>query len=174
MWEEKEVTTGLQDGSHEWVNLLACICVDRSALPPSLIDQSPSESLQSSWVEDIKEGEHSDFIASSLSGWKNNKIGVAWLKQVFDWFNRSKSYSSYRSLLLDSHGSHVTQGVIEYCDQNKILLMIFPPHATHTLQPLDVVMFEPFSTVYSKELSNYLHNSKGLLTVNKGDLFPLS
>ena len=173
MWERKEVTAGLQDGSREWVTLLACICADGSALPPSLIFQSTSGDLQASWVEDIKEGEHSVFVTSSPSGWTNNEIGVAWLKQVFDRFTRSKSYSSYRLLLLDGHGSHVTQEFLEYCDQNKILLCIFPPHSTHTLQPLDVVMFKPLSTAYSKELSNYLHNSQGLLSVKKGDFFPL-
>jgi hypothetical protein len=34
-------------------------------------------------------------------------------------------------------------------------------------------MFKPLSTTYSKELSNYLHNSQGLLSVKKGDFFPL-
>ncbi|KAF7577040.1 hypothetical protein PtrM4_012800 [Pyrenophora tritici-repentis] len=34
-------------------------------------------------------------------------------------------------------------------------------------------MFKPLSTAYSKELSNYLHNSQGLLSVKKGDFFPL-
>jgi hypothetical protein len=62
---------------------------------------------------------------------------------------------------------------IEYCDQHKILLAVFPPHSTHTLQPLDVVMFKPLSTAYSKELSDYLHHSQGLLSVKKGDFFPL-
>ena len=32
--------------------------------------------------------------------------------------------------------------LIDYCNDNKILLAIFPPHATHTLQPLNVGMFK--------------------------------
>ena len=159
MWDRKEVTTSLQDGSREWITLLACVCADGSALPPSLIYQSASGGLQSSWVEDIKEGDHSAFITSSLSGWTNNEIGVAWLKQVFNRFTRSKSHSSYRLLLLDGHRSYVTQKFLEFCIKNKILVAIFPPHSTHTLQPLDVVMFKPLSTAYLKELSNYLDSS---------------
>jgi hypothetical protein len=62
---------------------------------------------------------------------------------------------------------------IKYCDANKILLVIFPPHSTHSLQPLDVVMFKPLSTAYSNELLLYLHQSQGLLTVKKGDFFLL-
>ncbi|KAF7577039.1 hypothetical protein PtrM4_012790 [Pyrenophora tritici-repentis] len=77
MWEKKEVTTALQDGSREWVTLLACICADGLALPPGLIYQSTSGGLQLSWVQDISEGEHSAFITSSPLGWTNNEIGVA-------------------------------------------------------------------------------------------------
>tara|TARA_R110002003_G_scaffold2994_1_gene24748 strand:+ start:5136 stop:5402 length:267 start_codon:yes stop_codon:yes gene_type:complete len=62
---------------------------------------------------------------------------------------------------------------IEYCDNNKILLAIFPSHATHRLQPLDVVMFKPLSSSYSKELTAYLHRSQGLLSLAKGDFFLL-
>jgi hypothetical protein len=65
--------------------------------------------------------------------------------------------------------SHLTMDFIEYCDQHKILLAVLPPHATHTLQPLDVGMFGPLSTAYSTELSNYLYRSHGILPVQKGD-----
>jgi hypothetical protein len=62
---------------------------------------------------------------------------------------------------------------INYCHDHKILLLVFPPYATHTLQPLDVGMFKPLSTAYLTELSSHLHRSQGLLPVTKGDFFPL-
>ncbi|KAF1940348.1 hypothetical protein EJ02DRAFT_303143, partial [Clathrospora elynae] len=34
-------------------------------------------------------------------------------------------------------------------------------------------LFGPLSRAYSQELTTYLHNSQGLLTVKKGDFFPL-
>ena len=37
---------------------------------------------------------------------------------------------------------------IEYCNDNKILLFVLPPHATYTLQPLDVYMFKPLLNAY--------------------------
>ena len=64
-------------------------------------------------------------------------------------------------------------GFIQYCDKNKILLAIFPPHSTHTLQPLDVSMFKPLSTAYSNELSAFLERSQGPSPIKKGDFFPL-
>jgi hypothetical protein len=173
MWEKKEVTAAVQDGSREWITVQACICADGSALPPSVIFQAANKAIQSTWVEDIEVEKHSVSVASSPSGWTNNDLGLAWLEQVFNRYTKPKARQSYRLLILDGHGSHLTMDFIDYCDQNKILLMVFPPHSTHTLQPLDVVMFKPLSTAYSTELSTYLHRSQALLPIKKGDFFPL-
>jgi hypothetical protein len=142
-------------------------------LPPSLIYQSDASAIRSSWVEDIKAVEHSVHVTSSPSGWINNDIGLAWLEQVFDRYTKEKARQSYRLLILDGYGSHVIMDFIEYYDQNKILLAIFPLHSTHTLQPLDVCMFKPLSQAYSNELSAFLERSQGLSLIKKGDFFPL-
>jgi hypothetical protein len=92
---------------------------------------------------------------------------------VFDRCTQEKTRRSYRLLVLDGHGSHVTMDFINYCDQNRILLVVLPPHSTHTLQPLDVAMFKPLAAAYSAELSEYLHRSHGLASITKGDFFPL-
>jgi hypothetical protein len=118
---------------------------DGSHLPPSLICQSVTSAIQSSWVEDIKANEHSVHITSSPPGWTNNYIGLAWLEQVFDRHTKEKARQSYRLVILDRHGSHVIMDFINYCDQNKILLAVFTSHSTHTLQPLDICMFKPLS-----------------------------
>jgi hypothetical protein len=76
-------------------------------------------------------------------------------------------------LILDSHGSHITMDFINYCNQNKILLAMLPPYLTYTLQPLNVVMFKPLLTAYSKELTIHLYNGQGLSVIKKGDFFPL-
>jgi hypothetical protein len=173
MWEKKEVTAAIQDSNREWISVLACVCADGSHLPPSLIYPSASGLIQSSWVEEIEPGKHSVHVTSSPSGWTNNDIGLAWLKQVFDRYTKEKARRSYRLLILDRHGSHITMDFIEYCDQNKILLMICPLHSTHMLQPLDVVMFKPLSTAYSNELSAFLERSQCLSPITKSDFFPL-
>ena len=92
---------------------------------------------------------------------------------MFDPATKPKARSSYRLLLMDGHHSHITMDFINYCDQNKILLAIFPPHSTHTLQPLDVGLFKPLSTAYSNELSSFMDISQGLLPITKSHFFPL-
>ena len=62
---------------------------------------------------------------------------------------------------------------IKYCDQNKILLAVYPPHSTQTLQPLDVVMFKPLTTAYSNKVAGFIERSQGLTSISKRDFFPL-
>jgi hypothetical protein len=45
---------------------------------------------------------------------------------------------------------------IDYCDWNRILLAVYPPYSTHTLQPLDVVMFKLFSSAYSNQVAAFM------------------
>jgi hypothetical protein len=156
----------------EWIIILACVGADGEALPPGIIYQAANGNIRSSWVEDITT-EHSIFVTSSPSGWTNNDVGLAWLEQVFDRSTKRKAGRSYQLLILDGHGSHITMDFIKYCNNHRILLCILAPHSTHTLQPLDVVLFKPLSSSYSKGLFNDLHKTQGLVSVKKGDFFPL-
>ena len=170
VWASKERTAAVQDGNREWITLLACVCASGDALPPALIYQGTS-GLQSSWVDAVEVGKHQVFFSNSATGWTNNDIGLAWLEQVFDRYTKQKARRDYRLLIVDGHGSHVTTDFIDYCDGNRILLAIFPPHSTHSLQPLDVVLFAPLSKYYSQELDRYLQLSQGLTRVTKADFF---
>jgi hypothetical protein len=173
LYEEGKINAHIQDGNREWITLLACICADGSALAPSLIYQSTSGSIQDSWLQAFNPDDHRVHFASSPSGWTNNELGLAWLKQVFDRSTKLKAGRSYRLLILDGHGSHLTMDFIECCDRNRILLAIYPPHSTHTLQPLDVVMFKPFSSAYSAEVAAFMERSQGFTSMSKRDFYPM-
>ena len=71
--------TTIQDGSRQWITLLACICADGSCLEPALIYQSASGSIQDTWLQALDPDIHQIRISSSPSGWTNNEIGLAWL-----------------------------------------------------------------------------------------------
>jgi hypothetical protein len=47
-WELKQVRAALQDGSQEWVTVVATICADGSTLPPALIYSLANCTLQAS------------------------------------------------------------------------------------------------------------------------------
>ena len=92
---------------------------------------------------------------------------------MFNRGTKAKAQSSYRLLILDGYGSHVTIDFIKYCDQNRILLAVYPPYSTYTLQPLNVVMFKPLATGYSNEVAGFMERSQGLTSMSKRDFFPL-
>jgi hypothetical protein len=94
---------------------------------------------------------------------------------VFDWYTKQKARNGrdWRLLILDGHASHMTKVFIDYCYAHRILLCVFPPHATYSLQPLDVVMFKPLSSAYKVELEAHLARGQGLVQMRKGDFFPL-
>ena len=173
MYEAGKLRSILQDGNREWVTVLACICADGSDLEPSLIYQSDSGNLQDTWLQAFEPDIHRIRFSASPSGWTNNEIGLAWLKDVFDRNTRAKARHSWRLLIVDGHGSHVSMEFIEYCSAHKILLFIYPPHSTHTLQGLDVVMFKPLSSKYSDGISTFMENCQGLTSMSKRDFLPL-
>jgi hypothetical protein len=79
-------------------------------LPPSLVYQSPSCTLQSSWAADIEPGKHDVFVTPSPRRWANQDVGLSWLEQVFDRCTRQKARRGrdWRLLIVDGHGSHLT------------------------------------------------------------------
>jgi hypothetical protein len=92
---------------------------------------------------------------------------------VFNPSTKAKARLSYRLLILDGYGSYLTMDFIEYCYQNKILLMIYPPYSTHTLQPLDVVMFKPLLSAYSDQVAAFMERCQGLTSMSKRDFYPM-
>ncbi len=133
LFGRRQYKQSLHDGNREWVTLLAAICADGSHLPPGIIFPAAGRAVQASWVHSINPAKHSIHFTTSPNGWTNNDLGLTWLEQVFDRYTKAKARRRWRLLIIDGHGSHVTKAFIDYCDRHKILLMIFPPHATHTL-----------------------------------------
>jgi hypothetical protein len=173
VWVKGGCRAPVQDGNREWITVLPTICADGTALPTGIIFQAENGNIRDTWVNDLTVNEEQLFVTSSPSGWSSNEIGLAWLTDVFDRHTKEKCRRSYRLLIMDGHGSHITKPFIDYCHQNRILLAIYPPHSTHTLQPLDVVLFKPLSTAYSSELRRQTYRSQGLMPVVKSDFIPL-
>jgi len=141
-----------QDGSREWITVVATICADGTTLPPLLTYDSISGSIQDSWVQDFRSNEHQAWFTSSPSGWTSDEVGFKWLKAMFDKNTQDKAARDWRLLFVDGHRSHVTLKFLEWAQQHKILVAVYPPHSTHRLQPLDVGSFAPLAIFYSQLL----------------------
>ena len=172
-YKRNHARQSLHDGNREWITLIACICGDGTTLPPSLIFQADSPNIQSTWVSDVDKKKHSVYTTVSPSGWSNDDAGLGWLEQVFNPATKAKARRSWRLLIMDGHGSHLTIDFLTLCAEQRILVLIFPPHSTQSLQPLDVCCFSPLATYYTQALTRHLHGSQGLTPIKKGDFFKL-
>jgi hypothetical protein len=65
LYKEGKRRSTIQDGSQEWIMLLACICADGSSLEPALIYQLTSGSIQDSWLQALDHETHQVRIFSS-------------------------------------------------------------------------------------------------------------
>jgi hypothetical protein len=172
-YEHSSLKKRLQDGNRGWITTITCICADGSSLSPSLIYQAVSGKIQNTWLQDFKAEDHKCFFASSRPVWTNDELGFAWLRDIFDRETKGKARRRWRLLILDSHGSHLTMKFTKFCEENKIHIMTYPPHSTHTLQPLDVGILSPLAQAYSKQLEAFMHDYQGLSSIPKRDFFRL-
>merc|ERR1712070_161628 len=162
-----------QDGNREWITVVATICADGTRLPPALIYKAVSCNLQDTWLKDFEPEEHDCHFASSPNGWTSDELGYSWLTGLFEKETASKARRSHRLLFVDGHGSHVNAKFLDWCEQHKILLAVYPPHSTHRLQPLDVSVFAPLANYYSQALDDLVRRSEGHTSISKRDFFSL-
>ena len=163
----KKTLGSSQDGSREFISLLATICADGSALTPALIYQGDSYDLQDTWLEDYDCSSDGAYFAVSKKGWTNEELGLSWLSKLFEPITRKKTGNARRLLIIDGHSSHLNMKFIELCDNHGIILAILPPHSTRRLQPLDVGIFSPLSTAYSNQIDHLIQSSQGFSRVTK-------
>jgi DDE superfamily endonuclease len=171
-YKRGRIRNAQQDGSREFISLLACVCADGTATPPALIYQGASNDLQTTWLEDLKERDKAYFTASK-NGWTNNELGLAWLRRFHEDTQHKSGRSRRRLLILDGHSSHVNMAFISLADSFRILILILPPHSTHRLQPLDVGLFGPLAKAYSKRLDAYTHGGLGWVSMTKRLFWPI-
>lgn len=163
-----------QIGNRTWISIIATICADATYLPPAIIYQR-TNNLSSSWLKDFKPKEYKVFFTSTPFGFINKDLAYKQLTKVFNENTKRKAgYSRHwRLLQVDSHNSHLNLKFLSWCANNKILVAVFPPHATHRLQPLDVSLFRPFAVHYSQQLERWIYTIGGSFTILQKDFFSL-
>jgi hypothetical protein len=77
LMEKQKLLGTSQDGSREWITLLATICAAGSSLPPALIYKAVSGDLQDSWLQDYDLDKHPYWFASSPNGWTSNELSLS-------------------------------------------------------------------------------------------------
>ncbi|CAF4516894.1 unnamed protein product [Rotaria sp. Silwood2] len=78
----------------------------------------------------------------------NQNLFYQWFKQVF--VEQTKNTPRPLLLIVDGHGSHFSVDTLQLAIQNQIIIVCLPSNATHLLQPLDLVFFNPLKIEWKK------------------------
>ena len=123
--------------NRESVTICETISGDGCVLPPIVIVSGVIHQEQWFTTTGIDDD---TLLAVSDTGYSNDILSLEWLKH-FERLSAQRQHGLYRLLLLDRYGSHCTKEFLDFCDNHGIIPFCLPPHTTHILQPLDVVVF---------------------------------
>ena len=87
----------------------------------------------------IRDGPNGCVTAATSSGWMEPEMFLSFMKHFVKTVKVNIEHPVL--LLLDNHYSHLAIDVLDYCKDNGVVLLSFPPHCSHKLQPLDRTVF---------------------------------
>ena len=135
----------------ETVTLCAFVNAIGNTVPPCLI--FPRKRFYDRMITGAPPG---TLGLSSPSGCMTTELFLECLRHFVKHVRCSKTERAL--LLLDNRESHVSIEATDFCRDNGIILLTFPPHCSHRLQPLDRTVFGPFKTFYYKSCNEWMYN----------------
>ena len=146
----------LRSANLELVTIIECVCADGTSLLPGFI--FPGKEFHPEWFMGVDERIRqvilmvlmtrwlifASSVGMSENGWTDDFLCTQWFRESFIPQATARNTSEAPILLIyDGHGSHTTEELRQYAEENKIELFCLPPHTTHRTQPLDVGVFGP-------------------------------
>ena len=107
----------------------------------------------------IRGSPHGSIGVAHPSGWMTKENFLLFMKHFVKYVRPSNENKVL--LLLDNHESHVSVDVVNYAKENGIVMLSFPPHCSHKLQPLDKGVYGPFKTFYNNACSCWMKENTG-------------
>lgn len=96
------------------------------------------------------------------------EIFTRWMEELIKFAKPTKEKKVL--LTLDNHSTHIKNlEALELAKQNNIIILTFPPHTSHKLQPVDVTFNKSLSTYISEK-----HNTWMRLNKDKGNVITLA
>ena len=136
------------------VTVLACINAAGSDVPPLVIVKGLTEKSLRSY--NTTAGPSGAKYTFQKKAWMEDILGVTWFT---DHFLKHCGPERPQLILLDSHSSHETLGLIELARENNIHLFALPPHTAQYLNPLDKTVFGPFQREYDRQCTDFMSTS---------------
>lgn len=133
----------------ETISVIACCNGEGRFLPPTCVIKG--KHMKPEWKDGMPPG--SNIMMSQKSAYVTTDLFFEWLKTQFV----PRKVQGTVLLILDGHASHCTSvEMLEYAEENNILLLCLPSHSTHFLQPLDRSFFKSLKGFYYQACNNYV------------------
>lgn len=68
-------------------------------------------------------------------------------------------------LLLDNHGSHMSVEALSMAKKSGVIMLSFPPHCSHKLQPLDRSVYGPFKKYFNSACDAFMQNKAATISI---------
>lgn len=107
----------------------------------------------------IRDGPPGCIGAGNKSGWMTENEFVMFVQHFIQHTRCTKEKPVL--LLLDNHGSHLSLEAITLAKSNGVVVLSFPPHCSHRLQPLDRSVYGPFKRFISAAQDSWMRNHPG-------------
>lgn len=97
--------------------------------------------------------------ASTRTGWMNEDTWPEFLDHLIQ--HTKCTPDNPMLLILDNLKAHISFKAVEKARSNGIVLLTLPPHTSHRMQPLDMTVYGPFKTLYSRALDGWMRSNPG-------------
>lgn len=125
-----------------------------NSIPPFFI--FPRKKYRPFFIRDAPTG---SVGAANGSGWMQEEEFLLFLDHFA---NHTKATPESKVLLLlDNHSSHVSVAALDFCKARGIVLLTFPAHCTHKLQPLDRSVFRSFKGRMDRHFDLWMRSHPG-------------
>jgi hypothetical protein len=121
------------------ITIIEAVSAGGQTISPVLV--VPGKIHMEAWYPENLGG--NELILLSETGYSNSQLALRWLEHFIE-LTAPHSPENPTVLLLDSHVSHTSPEFIIRAAESYIIIVAFPSHLTHILQPLDVGVFQPY------------------------------
>ena len=136
------------------VTMCAAVSATGNSVPPMFI--FPRQNFKDHFIRD---GPTGCIGVAHPSGWMTTENFFIFIKHFAKHVRPSTEKPVL--LLLDNHHSHLGIETLNFAKANGIIMLSFPPHCSHKLQPLDRTVFGPFKKYVSMSQDNWMRNNPG-------------
>ncbi|XP_054261371.1 uncharacterized protein LOC128985651 [Macrosteles quadrilineatus] len=136
------------------VTMIGCINAAGNHVPPMYI--FPRVNFKQHMINGAPPG---SIGGAHITGWSTEEIFVQYLDHFIKFVKPTKDDPVL--MILDNHESHISIEAINKARASGIVMLTFPPHTSHKLQPLDRTVFGPYKKFYNVAASEWMLSNPG-------------